>query len=147
MGERLFSPKSLERVARAVEWEDVVIVYKDGTTNQQRYMQTIAELYERWFRGWSFPDFADALQNVAAGNFLDAFLQVVQGLPARISQLKGFYQGLWTGANPHRGRAFIWPPMPAPSSFTKLEVALIAIDSLLTELRLIVAEEEEEGEG
>lgn len=108
MGERLFSPKSLARVAEAVEWEDVLQVYKDGSTNQAEFMRALGILWERWMRGWSIPDFANAIQAVQAGRWVDQFERIVQTLENRVSQLVGFYQGLWAGANPGWGRFFGW---------------------------------------
>jgi len=143
MGERLFSPKSLERVVRSVEWEDELIKYRDGTTNQERYMMALGELWERWIREWSIPDFAKALRDTEQKNFLKGFRRVLQSLPERIAMLKGFYEGLWYGANPgwHGVRAG-WNPMPAPVVVDVETEAMNEINRLLTSLRAILKEED-----
>lgn len=97
--EILFSPRSLCRVAGAVEWEDVLTWYNDGSTNQSQFMSAMAIMQERWIRGWSFPDFGEAVRNVAAGEFVRELERILSTWKERISQLVGFYQGLWWSVN------------------------------------------------
>jgi len=112
MKERLFTPWSLARVCEAVDWEDDLVERKDGTTNQEQYIKAVAILWERWVRGWSLPDFLAAL-NVSSGEgFFQVFVRILTSLPERVYQLKGFYEGLWAGANPDvepRSRAILSP--------------------------------------
>lgn len=100
MGERLFSPWSLARVCEAVEWEDELVQRPNGSTNQEQYMRALGTLWERWMRGWSLPDFAGALKTAGSGAFLEGLLYLLKSVPERIQQIKGFYEGLWAGANP-----------------------------------------------
>jgi len=102
MRERFFTPRSMERVVNHVEWEDDLVVYRDGTTNQQRYMMALAELWERWMREWSLPDFAQAVDSAQGGKFVEGLLEVISAVPQRIEQMIGFYRGLWYGANPRK---------------------------------------------
>lgn len=100
MGEKFFSPKSLARVANAVEWEDRVQVYTDGTTNHSCYIEALAILWERWIREYSLSDFLDMLVDAWRGDFAEGFKRVAEEIPAKLEQLLGFYRGLWYGANP-----------------------------------------------
>lgn len=98
---RLFSPRGLRRVANAVEWEDDLRFYPDGTTNQEMYMAALALLWERWVREWNLLDFQSALADPQGGiDFYEGFKRIIETFPARIMQLRGFYEGLWWGANP-----------------------------------------------
>lgn len=101
MKERLFTCKSLERVCRVVDWEEQLEIYRDGTTNQQRYMMALAELWEGWMRDWTLPDLQQALLDASSDKFVEAFQRLIETIPQRISQLVGFWDGLWYGANPY----------------------------------------------
>lgn len=103
----------MERVVRAVEWEEELVQYKDGSTNQERYIMALAELWERWMREWTLPDFAQSVTDLRAGNYVVVLERVLSAIPERIMQLKGFWLGLWYGANPEwRGaeRSIFGPP-------------------------------------
>lgn len=100
MRPRLFSPKDMARVVMAVEWEDELKVYRDGTTNQQQFMRALGILWERWMRGWSVPDFFSAVHEAGSNNFASGLRRILQSMPERVAMLKGFYEGIWYGANP-----------------------------------------------
>lgn len=100
MGEKFFSPKSLARVANAVEWEDRLQVYTDGTTNHSCYLEALAILWERWIREYTLSDFSDMIVDAWRGDFAEGFKRVCEEIPAKLEQLLGFYRGLWYGANP-----------------------------------------------
>jgi len=144
MGERLFTPKSLARVAEAVEWEDELIVYPDGSNNQERYMKAMAILWERWMRGWSIPDFASSF--LAAGNLTLAtrFSEILDTMAERIAQLKGFYEGLWAGANPETiaPSRFLGPPDLGP--MTAEEMTKNAFDTFFEEMTRLFGQSREE---
>ena len=101
-GDILFSSRSLARVALAVEWEDELALYKDGTTNQEMFVQAMTTMWERWMRGWALNDFAQAISDVGNNQFLTAFARILETVPERLSQIVGFYKGLWYSANPTR---------------------------------------------
>lgn len=141
MGEDFFTPRSLARVANAVEWEDVLVEYKDGSTNFSCYTQAMAILWERWMREFTLDDFREAVTNVRGGNFVQEFQRMCEALPGRIAVLRGFWEGLWYGANPGRKP----PPrgrwMPALPSYSAEEHAMVIIDKLLRDLAQIVTDE------
>lgn len=93
-GEVLFSPKSLVRVVRAVEWEDDLVVYRDGSSNQGRFMEALALLWGRWISGESLPSFVAQVQAAAAEDWVKGFEQVIREMPAKVLQFVGFYRGL-----------------------------------------------------
>jgi len=143
MGEKLFTPRSLERVVRSVEWEDEISYYRDGTSNQQRYMMALAELWERWMRQWSLPDFAQAVRDVEQRNYVTGLKRVLEAIPERIQQLVGFYRGLWYGANPFSGKPpprgwWLEVPVPATPENEVMSALAVMIDSL----RAITTKEE-----
>jgi len=144
MGERLFSPRSLARVCEAVEWEDELRFWKDGSSNHEQYMKAMAVLWERWMRGWELMDFFKAVQDAGSQNFASGILRVFETLPQRIQQLKGFYEGLWAGANPKpAARAYDWetPPGAVVDSYGAVGTAL---QMLLLNLQGIVCVKKEE---
>jgi len=143
MGERLFSPKSLARVANAVEWEDTLVWYKDGSTNQEQFMKALSILWERWMREWSLPDFAQLAQYVMDKQWTDAFVHLVRGIPQRIQQLKGFYEGLWAGANPEWRASFWFPPGVLPAPVTQEDRVKGALAAMIQELTVMFTIEEE----
>jgi len=146
-GERFFTPRSLERVAEAVEWEDVLYWYKDGTSNQSRYMAAMAVLWERWMRGWAIPDFGEALRSADSGNFVEALTRVLNSLEERISQLVGFYQGLWWSVNRgvySAGRAWGEPDV---ASWNDEERARMRIEGFASRMGPLLSTMKEETNG
>ncbi len=143
MGERLFSPKSLKRVVAAVEWEDDVVFYKDGTSNQQRYMQALAILWERWIRGYTLPDFASAVSDIGSENFVEGFVRVIREIPRKVYQLKGFYEGLWLSVNPERPAPAPAAPRATVGSYVSKPEWARAVDSCLSQLRSMLCYNEE----
>lgn len=142
-GEILFSPKSLHRVALAVEWEDELELYKDGSTNQGHFMAAMAVLWERWMRGWSIPDFSQALTDARAGGFVDGVKRICSSLPERIAQLKGFYEGLWGSVNPPRKKGAFEPSLDPYDWSSGEGQARAAIQRMFRALSSIVTEEVE----
>jgi hypothetical protein len=143
MGERLFTPKSLARVAEHVEWEDVLTYYRDGTTNQAEFMRALAILWERWMRGWSVLDFSYALQALHEGTWVSRFYEILSSMEERIQQLVGFYKGLWTGANPHMSAQAMKGIFGMPDPPDRETACLSRIYLMMTTIRELVKEEEE----
>lgn len=114
--ERFFTPKSLARVAEAVEWEEVVAFYKDGTSNQSEYMRAMAILWERWMREWAIGDFAQSIHDVGSREYVTLLVRLLDTVETRVQQLVGFFQGLWAGANPGWSKKgiFTWTPQAQP---------------------------------
>lgn len=98
----MFDPRSLFRVVEHVEWEEDLREYTNGRTNQEMYMAALAALWERWVRGWSFPDFQRAVLAARGGDFVGGLKQVLSTVPQKLSQFRGFYEGLWWSANPDK---------------------------------------------
>lgn len=109
----MFSPKSLARVAEAVDWEEVVAFYKDGTSNQSEYMKAMAILWERWMREWAIGDFAQSISDVGSRKYVELLVRLLDSVETRVQMLVGFFQGLWAGANPgwYRKGIFTWTPV------------------------------------
>jgi uncharacterized membrane protein YccC len=147
-GEKFFNAKSLVRIAHAVEWPDLEL-YKDGTSTQGRFMEAIALLYRQWFIGSSLPDAVDVAKDFLAKDWASAFRHTLEELPSKLTQVMGFYRGLggkYAGRTAAAGgilRASTTLP-PADSSSIESEVYW-ACDSLIKQLREILAEEETNG--
>lgn len=143
----LFTPKSLARVAEAVDWEETLVVYKDGTTNMQQYMRAMAILYERWMRGWSIPDFAEQVRNAGANNWVEGLGRIYNSLQERVGQLVGFYEGLWRGANPGWHARWGWN-LPAVMPAADPESGMLTrLGQFIRELHQVTDLEREEEEG
>jgi len=138
MGERLFTPWSLARVAEAVEWEDYLTEKVDGTTNQQQYMKALAILWERWMRGWEIPDFLSAVENVGNQRFAEQFTKIIDSVEQRITQVLGFWQGIWAGANPgwKAARGFLGMSEYVP--LTPDEVVRLRIETFKETLKVLL---------
>jgi hypothetical protein len=119
-GEYLFDPRALARVANAVEWEPELRYYKDGHSNQEFYVQAMVMLMERWLREFSLPDLLLALRSAGGGDWPGLLRQGIGGLREKVEQLRGFWEGLWYGANPRGSslarsiRAGLVPYLPVP---------------------------------
>lgn len=147
MKEAFFTPWSLARVAKAVEWEDELMSAKDGSTNQGKYMEALAILYERWMREWALPDFEQAVLDIHNKEFFSLFARIITSMEERVFQLSGFFRGLWMGANP-TWRSTTWPPMPAPPEpLSELEVATNRLQAFFTYLLDVSSQIKEETYG
>lgn len=115
-------------------------MYRDQTTNQQQYMRALATLWERWVRGWAYPELAAVLADVFQENFLDGFEKVLRALPSNIWQLRGFFEGLWFSANPPKSAALARAtgvfPIPAPSLLSAEGRALNMLRACLSEIHM-----------
>ena len=138
----LFDPRSLARVVEQVEWEPTVELYKDGTTNQEKYIQCMAILWERWMREWELPDFAALFYDVGGGNFGSAFYKFATVIPERIAQLVGFWKGLWYGANPRNYMKMSTPRVSVIPAYSAEDIVKSSIEYMVKELRTIVEKEE-----
>lgn len=92
--EELFSPGSLLRVVRAVEWEPELELYRDGSSNQERYMEALSTLYGRWIRDESLQDLVDFAGPLARKEWFDALKELVSELPQKARQIVGFWRGM-----------------------------------------------------
>ncbi len=101
----LFEPRSLARVVNHVEWEQEVRYYKDGRSNQEMYVQAMSMLLERWLREFSLPDLLGALDAAGGGDWPGLVHHGLQSIESKVQQFRGFWEGLWYGANP-RGAGF-----------------------------------------
>jgi hypothetical protein len=133
-------------VAIAVDWEDDVVVYNNGETNQSEYMKAMAVLYERWMRGWALPDFETGLKNLHAQEFVKQLDHILDSMTERIQQLRGFWEGLWYGANPDWGKGKGLFPIGPGASYTPEERARLRLDNFWRDLLAIVEVPEEEDE-
>ena len=140
---RYFNPRSLRRVATAVEWEDDLHFYVDGTTNQEMYLASVALLWERWVRGWSLPDLLSALADSRSRQgFAEGVKRIIDTIPERVMQLRGFYEGLWWGANPN----WVGPAPKAATSRARIpgqalseqESLMYALQEMLAQLRNVL---------
>lgn len=92
--EKFFSPASLLRVVKAVEWEDDLVVYPDGSSNQGRFMEALAILYGRWLFDQTLEETVAMAELIASDQWVRAFEEVVATLPQKIRQIVGFWRGL-----------------------------------------------------
>jgi len=147
MKETLFTPWSLARVAKAVEWEDELVLAKDGSSNQGKYMEALAILYERWMRDWQLPDFERSILAIHKKDFVALFKQILSTMEERIFQFGGFFRGLWLGANP-TWKAATWPPLPAiPAPVTEIQEVTNRLEGFFTFLLELAASLKEETYG
>lgn len=146
MKETFFSPWSLARVCKAVEWEEELVRARDGSSNQGKYMEAIGTLWERWVRGWSLPDVLAAAHAAGTGEWTEAFFKLFETLENRVVQIIGWYSGIWAGANPRGLPGWVWPPIPEqpgapPLSIVEQRVSTF-IETLMTYLRFYFEEEQ-----
>lgn len=93
-GERFFSPASMLRVVRAVEWEPELEFYRDGTSNQGRFMEALAMLWGRWIKDESLSDLVDLAEPVVKEEWIDALAEIILELPQKARQIVGFWRGM-----------------------------------------------------
>jgi hypothetical protein len=101
----LFDPRALARVAEHVEWEPELKYYRDGTSNQSYYVKAMVMLLERWLREFTLIDLALALQSAGSGDWPGLIQQGLDTIEEKVTQLRGFWEGLWYGANPKTAKA------------------------------------------
>lgn len=105
-----FDPRALDRVVEAVEWEDDLVVYNDGSTNQARWMHALGTMMERW----SAQNVQDAIEGFSTlwfGDYDDIVARAVTSISLRVQQMLGF----WSAIFGRRARTFDpvpWPPLP-----------------------------------
>lgn len=101
----LFNPRSLARVVEKVEWEPELVWYKDGHSNQELYTQCWSMLLERWIREFALYDMLDILHSTGSREWLQVMQKGLSTMKNKIEQCRGFWEGLWYGANPRGVRA------------------------------------------
>lgn len=145
-GDLLFEPRSLARICNAVEWEPELRYYQDGTSNQSYYVQAMTILLERWLREFTIQDLLLALHSAGSGDWPGLLKQGLETIEQKVNQLRGFWEGLWYGANPRgKGRTtFVQyspiPFVPMPVQTTPVPIAneeqvLFILSSFFARLR------------
>jgi hypothetical protein len=120
-----------------VEWEDDLVFYSDGTTNQQQFMRALGILLGRWLLGWGPSDLSAAFFGSGAQEFLPGLIGVLTPLLERVYQLVGLYQGLWeAGTEVIGGRIFPRAARTTAADSTE-ESVKSAIARFLTSIRLV----------
>jgi hypothetical protein len=151
--ERFFNPKSLVRIARAVEWEPELEYDKSGSSNQAYYMEAMGLLWEHWLVGESFPEFVDLALAAGKEDIPKALQLLCQQFPGKLAQVVGWWKGVFgrrrvgslffpVGVNPWGEPGAEAPP---PSSIE--DRIFLVVDQLVTDLKQILAEEDEIGKG
>lgn len=145
--EYLFDPRALARVAAHVEWEPELRYYKDGTSNQSHYVKAMTMLWERWMREYGLPELLELVHAGGTSDWLGFISTVLETIKEKLNMFRGFFEGLWYGANPPKlirlpggqvirasiGPSEAWAPEVADSSILSMLAAFFEYVNAISE--------------